>query len=114
MCPPRSSPPPPPPGPLYNPPLYPASLSSYVSVAQCELEQNAPYRLRACYGLSSATAKLSIDYVRLLSDISVLLPGIVQGWTALHCATAANCIRAIQLLVSAGADVNAQTNPEVR
>ena len=38
----------------------------------------------------------------------------MQGWTALHYAAAANDTRAIQLLVSAGADVNAQENPQVR
>ena len=33
---------------------------------------------------------------------------IMQGWTALHYAAAFDCPRAMQLLVSAGADVNAQ------
>lgn len=44
----------------------------------------------------------------LLSDVNRLLPGIMQGWTALQYAAAANCMKAIQLLVSAGADINAQ------
>ena len=42
----------------------------------------------------------------LLSDANRLLP--VQGWTPLHYATAAHSTEAIQLLVSGGADVNAQ------
>ena len=32
----------------------------------------------------------------------------MQGWTALHYAAADDCTEAMQLLVSAGADVNAQ------
>ena len=57
-------------------------------------------------GTTSTAKILPIGYKGLLSDAH--LPGIMQGWTALHYATAANCSRAIQLLVSAGADVNAQ------
>ena len=32
----------------------------------------------------------------------------MQGWTPLHYAAAGNCTKAIQVLVAAGADVNAQ------
>lgn len=34
--------------------------------------------------------------------------GVLQGWTALHYAAAANNTQAIQMLVAKGADVNAK------
>ena len=60
------------------------------------------------HGLQPQLNRFPVGYQGLLSYTNSLLPGIMQGWTALHYATAANCSRAIQMLVSAGADVNAQ------
>ena len=63
------------------------------------------YVLSHCYTLLNWPQGSTVQYHRLFL-------GIMQGWTPLHYAVAADCTEAIQLLVSAGA-VNAQ-DPKVR
>ena len=96
-----------------NPPsLPPCLLASSLHPALCVLSKwgmgmNGCITMNHTHRLSPCSQPLLNVYC-LISTTSSFASCIMQGWTALHYATAANRSRAIQMLVSAGADVNAQ------